>query len=226
MPDVSGGTDLWAGLIDIPFGAVLLGCALWLRTVPGVHHYWVLTTGFGGVSALLGAAYHLVLQDPDWLATTSWVVTAVLLIIALSYMLAASAMDVLGPEPTRIVLVVRTVGLAAYLVAVCFGYTGTGPLVTCEALTMAGIVGMWCYAAYTGHPRGRPMVTGILVSALSSACFIVPADTWAEIDLTAGAVSHLVQIPGFILISRAAATKLDERPSTATAEVLRPQPAV
>lgn len=214
MLDVSGGTDFWAGIIDLPFGAVLAGCALWLRARRGVHRYWVLTCAFGAASAGMGAVHHLFLQSPEWLAAYSWIATGILLIIALSYLLAASAMDVLGPEATRTVLTVRSIGLAAYLVAALFGLIGTGVLVLCESLTMAGVVGLWCYAAYRKHPRGIAMLVGIGVSALSAATYLIPADLLLHIDVRPGSLSHLVQIPGFILIARAAAAHRDPQPGS------------
>jgi hypothetical protein len=193
--------EVRAGVTDLVLAAVLIGCALRLRA-PGVHRYWPLTFLAAGASSLVGAVHHLVFAGSRRASDLSWLAVGVLVAVAISYLLAASATELLDRRWALLVIRLRIAGLLAYLSATAVAGIGRAtPLVLCESVTMATIVGLWLYGWHAGHPGAGRMVAGIAASAASAAVFLLPAGFPVRtVGLDASSVQHLGQIPGLLLI--------------------------
>jgi Family of unknown function (DUF6962) len=196
--------EVAAGLTDLSLGAVVLACAGWLQRTAGVHRYWALMLWSAGAGALAGAAHHLLFHGSRRASDLSWVVVGVLVAIAISYMLAASATEVLDRRLARLFIRLRVAGLLAYVVVMAVvGIGRTMPLVLSESATMAAIVGLWFYALSVRHPGAGRMLVAIGVCALSAIFFAFPARTLSSaVGLDARSLQHLGQIPGVLLISQ------------------------
>jgi hypothetical protein len=206
--------EVAAGITDLLLGAVLVGCALRLRSVPGVHRYWVLTFWLSAAGAFAGTVHHLVFHGSPLAADLSWVVVGVLVAVAISYLLAATATELLDPRTARLFILLRVGGLVAYVVVITTTGVGrTGPLVLSESVTMATIVGLWLYGYHVGHPRARRLLVAIVVSALSSIAMAVPAGggLYDRTGLDGRSLQHLAQIPGVLLLCQALVFPLPAR---------------
>ncbi|HEY6748941.1 MAG TPA: hypothetical protein VI357_24890 [Mycobacteriales bacterium] len=195
--------EVAAGVTDIVLGAVLVWCAQRLQRTAGVHRYWALMLWSAGAAALAGAAHHLLFHGTRRASDLSWVVVGVLVAVAISYMLAASAAELFGRRLARLVIGLRAGGLLAYLTVIVTTDVGrTGPLLLSESVTMTAIVGMWFYALRVRHPGAGQMLAAIAVCALSAVFFAFPAGTLSRsVGLDARSLQHLGQIPGVLLIS-------------------------
>ena len=198
-------TEVGAGVTDLVLGLVLAGCAARLHRTPGVHRYWTLMWLAAGGAALAGAAHHLVFNNSVRAADLSWVVVGVLVAVALSYLLAATATATLDERWARLVIRARVAGLLAYAAwMVIVGIGRTAPLVLCESVTMAAIVGLWCYGLYAGRRQAGRVLVAFGVLALSAVFFFLPAGVFpTSVGLDARSLQHLAQIPGVLLLSRA-----------------------
>lgn len=187
-----------AGVTDLVLAAVLLGCAVVLHG--RTRRSWPVTFASFGAAALVGAAHHLVLGE----ASASWLVTTVLVALAISALLAASAGETVDGPVARALLALRVGGLAAYALALVLGgIGGTLPLVLSESVTMLAVVGLWAYAARAGHPVAVRVLVAIAACAAPSVFYAVPALTdGAGVD--AASLQHIAQIPGVLLLCAAA----------------------
>lgn len=183
---------------DLVLGLVTLTCAAVLLRALHIDRGWHLTFWFAGASELAGAAHHG-LFHAEW----SWIVVGVLVVITISYLLVASAREILHTRGARIVTAIRTVGVAAYAVAVALGESGLQWLLLSESVTMACILALWTYAAHLGHAMAMPMTVAILAHGLAGIAFVLPLTLTAPIGLDSTSLSHLAQIPGVLLLYRA-----------------------
>ena len=199
-----------AGITDLVLAVVLAGCALRLWRVPDVHRYWPLTYLCACASSLVGAAHHLLFAGSQRASDLSWLAVGVLVAVAISYLLAATATVLLDRPRALLVIRLRIAGLVAYLSATAvLGIGRATPLVLCESVTMAAIVGLWLWARHAGRPGAGRMVAGIGASAASAAVFVLPASYPVRaVGLDASSVQHLGQIPGLLLIAGAVAAGL------------------
>jgi hypothetical protein len=102
------------------------------------------------------------------------------------------------------------------------GIGRTAPLVLCESVTMATIVGLWCYGWYVGHPEAGRMLVAIAVLAVSAVFFVLPAWIYpTSLGLDARSLQHLAQIPGVLLLTRVV---VDGRPHPTPALASRAAP--
>jgi hypothetical protein len=202
---------------DLLLGAVLVVCARRLQHTAGVHRYWALMLWSAAAAALAGAVHHLAFHDMPLASDLSWIVVGVLVAVAISYMLAASATELLDRRLARLVIRLRIAGLIAYLVVIAtMGIGRTTPLVLSESATMAAIVGLWFVALYTRHPGAGRMVIAIAVCALSAVVFALPASILpSSLGLDARSLQHLAQIPGVLLITQVIAGGALVRPAGA-----------
>jgi len=196
-------SEVGPGVTDLVLGAVLVGCARRLRRTPGVHRYWALMLWSAGAAAFAGAAHHLVFSGSPRAADLSWVVVGLLVAVALSYLLGATATATLDPRWARVVIRARVAGLLAYVAWMAIAGIGrTAPLVLSESVTMAAIVGLWCYGRYAGRPEAGRVLVAIAVLALSAVFFVLPARIFpASVGLDARSLQHLAQIPGVLLLA-------------------------
>ena len=119
-------SEVGAGVTDLVLGTALVGCAARLRWTPGVHRYWALIWWSAGAAAFAGAAHHLVFSHSARAADLSWVAVGVLVAVALSYLLAATATATL--DERWAVLVVREPIATNGRPSVNQWRTGTSPL--------------------------------------------------------------------------------------------------
>jgi hypothetical protein len=194
--------EVRAGVTDLLLAAVLAGCGVRLVRTAAVHRYWALTFFSAGAGSVVGAAHHLLFAGSRRASDLSWLAVGVLVAVAISYLLAASATELLDPRQARLVIRLRIAGLLAYLTATVVGGIGRAtPLVLCESITMAAIVGLWLYGLHARRPGAGRMVAGIAACAVSAAVFLVPAGVLGRtVGLDASSVQHLGQIPGLLLI--------------------------
>ena len=201
-------SEVGAGVTDLVLSAVLFGCAARLRRTPGVHRYWAMTWWSAGAGAFAGAAHHLVFNHSARAADLSWIAVGVLIAVAISYLLAATAVVLLDERLARLVIRARIAGLLAY--AVVMGVVGIGraePLVLSESVTMAAIVGLWCYGWLTGRPGAGRVVVAIAVLAVSAVFLAIPAGIFpAGVGLDPRSLQHLGQIPGVLLLTQVVAS--------------------
>jgi hypothetical protein len=198
-------SEVGAGVTDLVLSAVLFACGAWLHRSEHAHRYWELTMWSAGGAALAGAAHHLVFAGSPRAADLSWVVVGVLVAVAISYLLAGTATATLHERLARLVIRARVGGLLAY--ATVMGLVGigrTGPLVLSESVTMAAVVGLWCYGLQVGRPGSGRMLVAIAVLAASAIFFVVPTDAYPFLD--ARSLQHLGQIPGVVLLSQVIAS--------------------
>jgi len=217
-------SEVGAGVTDLVLGAVLVACASRLRRAPGVHRYWALMWWSAGAGAFAGAAHHLVFSASPLASDLSWVLVGVLVAVALSYLLAATATANLEERLAGAVIRVRVVGLLAY--AAWMGIVGIGrtaPLVLSESVTMATIVGLWCYGRYVGRPEAGRVLVAIAVLAVSAVFFVLPAWIYpTSLGLDARSLQHLAQIPGVLLLTRVVVDAAQPTPALAAPGVAGP----
>jgi len=187
-------------LTDLALGLVVVLLAVRLGRTPGVPAYWLPPFWWSGVAALAGAVHHAVAVRWSRVAEVSWAVISVLVVIAVSYLLAATVREVLGPGRARVFWLLRSLGLGAYLVAAVTGQAGVTAMLLCESLTMASVLGLWVYAALHGHPLARPVLIAVLASGAAAATKALPPGL-AGLDPTSD--YHLAQIVGMVLLQRA-----------------------
>jgi hypothetical protein len=190
-------------LTDLLLGLVVIGLALGLRRVPASHGYWRAAFWWAGVGALGGFVHHGVLARWPAVAKVSWAVLSIMVVVAVSYLLAASVEEVLGPGHGRAFWLLRSAGLLAYAGLAATGHAGVSAMLACESLTMISILALWGWAAYWRHPLAGPVLIAILASgAAAGARSLSPAVT-GHVNLDPTSVYHLAQIAGMVLLYRA-----------------------
>ena len=70
----------------------------------------------------------------------SWAVMSIMVVVVVSYLLAASVVQVLGRSRVVVFWLLRSVGLVAYVVVAAVGRASITAIMWCESLTMAGTV--------------------------------------------------------------------------------------
>jgi hypothetical protein len=207
-------------LTDLTLGLVAVVLAIGLRRSPAVHHHWRSALWWFGVAALAGAVHHgLILRWPD-VADPSWALISLLVVVAVSFLLAGTVHDVLGGRHRRTFWLLRSVGIAAYVVIALTGHAGIQAILACESLTMASILGLWAWAGSRGHPRAPMMLLAITASGAAAFTKLVGADV-GGLDPTS--IYHLAQIPGLVLLF-AAVGGVSRRPSSSWAVPARSAP--
>lgn len=185
-------------LTDLLLGVVVLVLAVRLQRMPDVPRYWLATFWWTGAAAVAGAVHHGVIVRWDRAAAVSWAVISVMVVIAVSYLLAATVREVLGPGRARVFWLLRSVGLIAYLGAAVTGHAGVTAMLTCESLTMISVLALWFHAYTHDHPLARPVLAAVLASGLAALAKVIPLPV---IDPTSA--YHLAQIVGMALLYRA-----------------------
>jgi hypothetical protein len=202
-------------LTDLALGAVVLFLAVRLQGTPGVHKYWKLTFWWVAAAALAGAIHHGVVTYSDTWAEPSWAIVSTMVVIAVSYLLAASVEEVLGPGRGGVFWVLRSAGLVAYVGLAIAGHAGVNSLLACEAITMIAILALWGRALRDHHPLARGVVIAILASGAAAGVRALPEDVTGLVGLDPTSLYHLAQIPGMLLLyhALAAAPQRQEQPA-------------
>ncbi len=188
-----------ASLTDLALGVVTIILASRLR-VPHVNKWWRRTMWWAGVTALAGAVHHgFVTYSRTW-AGPSWAVISAMVVVTISFSLAATVHDVLGPARHRTFLALRSLSLGAYAVLAASGYYGMGAILACEGVTMVTILVLWAVALERGHPRAPGMIVALGASMVAGATRALPAHVTQLVQLDPVSVYHLAQIFAMVLL--------------------------
>jgi hypothetical protein len=193
-------TEPLPALTDLALGLVTVALALQLRRSPGTQRHWRTAFWWFGIAALAGALHHAVLVRSDEAAQVSWTLISMVVVVAVSFVLAATVADVLGPGHRRQFWVLRSVGLIAYAVVALSGHAGIAGIMACEGLTMACVVGLWAWAAWRQHPRGIPVLAAIVASGAAASVKALDSVPVGPVRLDSTSAYHLLQIAGTLLV--------------------------
>ena len=190
-------------LTDLLLGLVALGLAIGLRRGYAVHRYWRGAFWWAAFGALGGFVHHGVLARWPAVASVSWVVLSMMVVLAVSYLLAATVEEVLGQGHARTFWLLRAAGLVAYATIALSGHAGVTAILACESLTMAAVLGLWGWAASRHHPLAMPVLLAILASAVAAASRALSPNVTGHVNLDPTSIYHLAQIAGIVLLYRA-----------------------
>lgn len=189
-------------LTDLALGLVGLGIATRLRALPEVRSSWRRTFAWTGAAAAAGFVHHGVVAHSQRLTGVSFAVVTTMVVVGVSYLLAASVDEVLGPGRRRVFWVLRAMSLAAYLALAVAGRAGASSILLAESVTMVLILALWIRGLREHHPLAPRVIVAFVVSALAALTQALPASTRvAGLDPTS--LYHLAQIPGLVLLARA-----------------------
>ncbi|MGB7797285.1 MAG: hypothetical protein WBL53_13680 [Pseudonocardiaceae bacterium] len=192
-------------LTDLALGLVTLCLVRRLPRGGEVSRHWRAAFAWAVGTALAGAVYHGVLVGIPRVNTLSWAVTSIMVVVVMSYLLAASVAQLLGRRRAVVFWLLRSVGLVAYVILAATGHASITAIMWCESLTMASVLGLWIWAWRRHHPMGRPMLVAIGVSIAAAMLRLVPgAAALAGLDPDSG--YHLGQIAGMVLLYHAIAS--------------------
>jgi hypothetical protein len=193
-----------ASLTDLALGLVTLYLVPRLpRDVEGAR-YWRAAFAWASVTALIGAVYHGFLVGVPRTGVITWAVMSTMVVVVMSYLLAATVVQVLGRSRAIVFWPLRLIGFVAYAVIAAAGHPSIMAIMWCEGLTMACVVGLWIWAWLHGHPSGGAMLVAIGVSIVGALLRLVPGAAellWLDPD----SAYHLGQILGMVLVCRAVA---------------------
>jgi hypothetical protein len=82
-----------------------------------------------------------------------------------------------------------------------------GAILLCEGVTMFAVLALWGIGIRRGHPRARAVAVAILASIGAAVVRALPPDLVGPTGLDPTSLYHLAQIPGLVLLYRAAATR-------------------
>ena len=190
-------------LTDLALGLVVVGLAMQLHRSPAVPRYWLPPFWWAGIAALAGAVHHAVAVRWARPAEISWAIISVIVVVSVSYLLAATVREVLGPGRGRVFWLLRSIGLIAYRGAAASGHAGVTSLLLCESITMLCILGLWGRAALQGHPLARPVLIAVAASGAAAVMKAIPEDITGRIGLDPTSAYHLAQIVGMVFLYRA-----------------------
>jgi hypothetical protein len=186
-------------LTDLALGVVTLVLAVAMRPVD-VNRYWKRTLWWAAAAALAGAVHHgFVTYSDDW-AGPSWAVISGMVVVTISFTLAATVYDVVGPGRQRVFWVLRSLSLAAYAALALTGHYGVGAILACEGVTMVAILTLWGVALSRRHPRAPAMVLALGASVVAGLARALPAGVTDVVGLDPTSVYHLAQIPAMVLL--------------------------
>jgi hypothetical protein len=215
-------SEVLPALTDLGLGLVAAWLAVLARTA-GVGRYWRRMLWWAATAALAGAIHHGFVVRSDRWAGPSWAVISAMIVIAISYALAASVQDVLGPGRGRVFWVLRTASLVTYGVLAAFGHYGIATIVACEGVTMVCVLVLWFIAFVQGLPGARAMMIALAANVVAGVTRALPADLTEFVGLDPISLYHLAQIPALVmlyvaLVRRVSLTSGGDR-STAPIEV-------
>ena len=197
-------------LTDLALGTTAVVLAV--RLPPDVHRHWRSVFWWFGGAALAGAVHHgVIVQWPD-VAEVSWALISLAVVVAVSYLLAASVAEVLGPRRARAFWLLRSIGVAAYAAAAATGHAGIGTMLACESVTMASVLVLWLWAAYRDHPLAPAMLLAIAASGSAAAAKLTSAEFLSPTGLDPTSLYHLAQIAGLVLLYLAVAGAAQSSP--------------
>jgi hypothetical protein len=188
-------TDLALGLVNV--------WLVWRLPRGGeLSRHWRAAFGWAAGTALAGAVYHGVFVGIPRVNAVSWALMSIMVVVVVSYLLAASVVQVLGRSRPVVFWLLRSVGLVTYVVIAATGHASITAIMWCESLTMANVVGLWIWAWRRHHPMARLMLVAIGASIAAAMLRLVPgAAALTGLDPDSG--YHLGQLGGMVLLYRA-----------------------
>jgi hypothetical protein len=198
-------------LTDLALGLVTLYL---LRRIPRdrpASRYWRAAFVWAAISALAGALHHGIFVGTR-ANDVSWAITSSIVVIVVSFLLAATVVDVLGRSRAIVFWPLRLAGLVAYAIIAVTGHASITAILLCESVTMVSVLVLWIWASFQGHPMGRPVMVAIGTNIAAALLRLLPE------GLAVDPVSayHLGQIVAIVLLFRAVAGTR-ERPELRTA---------
>jgi hypothetical protein len=191
-----------ASLTDLVLGLVSL--VLWPRLPRDVEgaKYWRAAFAWAGATALIGAVYHGFLTGRPTIGEITWAVMSTMVVVVMSYLLAAAVVQVLGRTRAMVFWPLRMIGFVAYAIIAATGHPSIMAIMYCESVTMACVIGLWVWAWRRGHPAGGAMLLAIGVSIAGALFRLIPgASDLLRID--PDSAYHIGQIVGMVLLYRA-----------------------
>lgn len=209
-----------ASLTDLALGLVTLALVPRLPRDRETSRLWRLTFAAAAATALVGAAYHGVLVGIPRVNAVTWAVMSSMVVVVMTFLLAASVVQVLGRARSAVFWPLRLAGLLAYAVVAATGHASITAIMWCESLTMACVLALWIWAWQRRHPAGRPMLVAIAVSIVAALLRLVPGAA-AALRLDPDSAYHLGQLVGIVLLFAAVARagRRSEAPAPDTAGV-------
>ncbi|MVZ99689.1 hypothetical protein F8568_004725 [Actinomadura sp. LD22] len=187
-------------LSDLALGVVVVVLAVRLGRSPAAHRHWRTSFGWAGAAALAGFVHHGVVKHSARWTGPSWAVISAMVVIAVSYLLAATVAEVLGPRHQRTFWLLRSIGIAAYAVLAVTGHAGVDALLACESLTMLSIIALWAWAARRRHPMAGPVIIALVADGAAAAAKAIDPDVTRRVALDPTSLYHLAQIVGMVLL--------------------------
>jgi hypothetical protein len=198
-------------LTDLALGLVTLGLAISLRRSGSANRYWHRTLWWAAAAALAGAVHHGVVTYSDTWSGPSWAVISGMVVVTISYTLAATVHDVLGADRGNVFWVLRSLSLGAYAGLAAFGYYGIGTMLACEGVTMVTILVLWGIAFHRRHPRAPAMLLALGTSIVAGSLRALPAGVTEHVGLDPTSLYHVAQIPAMVLLFVALTSALGGR---------------
>src|SRR5215211_5603231 len=101
-------TEPGHALTDLALGLVAVTLAVQLRRSPAGHRHWRSALWWFGIAALAGAIHHGVIVRWADIADANWALISLLVVVAVSFLLAGTVHDVLGGRHTRTFWLLRS----------------------------------------------------------------------------------------------------------------------
>jgi hypothetical protein len=193
-----------ASLTDLALGLVTLYLLRRLPADTAASNYWRAAFACAAAAALIGSAYHGVLVGMTEVNTVTWAVMSIMVVVVMSFLLAATVVQVLGPRRAVVFWPLRSLGLVAYVGIAASGHPSIMAIMWCESLTMGSVLGLWIWAWMRHDPAGRPMLVAIGASIAAGLLRLVPGAA-AVVGLDPDSAYHLGQIVGMVLLFHAVA---------------------
>ena len=187
-------------LTDLALGLVTVVLAVMLGRSATVHRHWRTSFWWAGTAALAGFGHHGFVKHVAGWDGPSWAIISGMVVITVSYLLAGTVAEVLGPRHRRTFWLLRSVGIGAYVVLAATGHAGVTALLACESLTMVCILALWGRAAWNRHPMAGPMIAALAASGAAAGAKALDPDVTGRVALDPTSVYHLAQIVGIVLL--------------------------
>lgn len=184
-------------LTDLALGVVTTVLALRIRPWRGVSKHWRHAFGWTAAAALAGFVHHALFVRWQPVASVTWAVISVLVVVSLSYLLAASVEEVRGPGSHPVFTAIRGLSVLAFAVLAALMLASAVTIIACEALLMVCILVLWVQAVRTRHPMAGLMWAAMAVSALGGVGQAVLSQQSVIVGMS---TYHVVQIAAFALI--------------------------
>ena len=193
-----------SSLTDLLLGVVALALAVRLRRRVDLTPHWHRMFWWTAAAALGGAVHHGVVTRSERWQDRSWLVVTFLVVVAISYLLAATVDEVLGPGHAKAFWLLRSGSLVAYVVVAVTVGASIGAILLCEGVTMLAVLAVWGVGMRRGHPRARAVALAIVASIVAAVVRALPPDLVRPTGLDPTSLYHLAQIPGLLLLYLAA----------------------